>query len=137
MYREFKLLDSILAGSEQGVLLTAAEDPSTVFGFCCGDDPPLGELPIGSVEQEEARTAEGGPSRAHYTNCPLWQREKLRIEVGADAIFPKPTSRPNAADSLGLEGPQVTAENDGRQPVLVQRQEAAADFNALDWLVDE
>jgi hypothetical protein len=133
MYREFRLLDSILAGDERGVLLTEYEDPSTVFGLCCGDD--LGELPIGSREQEEARVADGAPGRAHYTNCPMWQLEKGRIEAGAEAIFPKPTTRPHAADTLGLDRPVVGVDAlDGPQ-VLTQRQEAGT-MDALDWLVD-
>lgn len=137
MYREFSLLDSILAGDERGVLLTEQEDPSTVFGFCCGDDV-LGELPINSADAEDERVREAGVGRAHYTACPIWQREKLRIEVGADAIFPKPTSRPTAADSLGLGAPVTMGEVDGRgQTVLKQREDAAASVAALDWIVDD
>jgi hypothetical protein len=135
MYREFRLLDSILAGDERGVLLTEHDDPSTVFGFCCGDDL-LGELPINSMEAENVRIEEAGVGRAHYTACPIWQREKTRIAVGAEAIFPKPTSRPNAAGSLGLD--EAVGELDGRgQRVLKQVRAARDDFDALDWLVDE
>lgn len=135
MYREFTMLDSILAGAPQGVLLTAMEDPSTVYGFCHGDDAPLFELPINTIEGEDARAMEGH-ARAHYTACPLWQREKIRIRVGAHAIFPKPTSRPNAAAGLDvLDGSAGMLERDAAgAPVLAQRQDAGT---PIDWLLDE
>lgn len=134
MYREFRGLDSILAGAEQGVLLTELEDPSTVFGFCGGDDPPLCELPINSIEAEDKRAMDGR-ARAHYTACPLWQREKARIEIGADAIFPKPTSRPRAADTLDVLRQRGVLETDSKgQTVLAQSQDAST---PIDWLMDE
>lgn len=128
MHREFQRIDSILGGGARGIVMTVAEDPSTVFGFCCGDDPPVSELPIGSVRQEEQRYLEAGISRAHYTNCELWQREKVRIEVGADAIFPRPTS--SKPLQIGEDGVVV----DPLDPHLQQHTEAAV--NPIDWQMD-
>lgn len=124
MHREFTMLDSILAGDERGVLMTVHDDPSTVFAFCHGEEIPLLDI-----------TAEGAELRLHYTNCPLWQREKARIESGAEAIFPRPTSRPSAASTLGRTA-GVLAEREGRA-IAKAAQAAATGEKAVDWLFDE
>lgn len=123
MHREFKLLDSILAGDERGVLLTAAEDPSTVYAFCEGE-----ELPLVDIGQD------GAEFRAHYSNCPIWQREKARIEVGAEAIFPKPTSRMTAAESL--KNDFVEASTFEGRPVAETVAGGLDEREAIEWLMD-
>jgi hypothetical protein len=82
MHRECSSMDSILYGGDVGVVLTAVEDPSTMFGLCCGD-----ELPIEDAAVEERRATETGKGRAHYTNCPIWQDEQARLAEGRPAIF--------------------------------------------------
>jgi hypothetical protein len=140
MHRESLRIDSILGGGARGIVMTVEEDPSTFFGFCQGDEPPVSELPIGDAEQEYIRVMEGGPGRAHYTNCDLWQREKRRIEAGGEAIFPLPTS--SKPLQIGPDGVTVdpdaglherVGEHYGGQPVLQQRFDAGS---AIDWMAD-
>lgn len=128
MHNEWQRIDSILGGGSRGIVLTVEDDPSTFFGFCQGDDAPVRELPIGDAEQEMVREMEGGPARAHYTNCPLWQREKRRIEDGGRAIFPLPTS--SKPLQIGEDGVVV----DPDDPAI--RQQADQPVKAIDWQMD-
>lgn len=95
MRNEQDSVDSIREGIEKGVLLTLAEDPSTVLSFCCGTGLPI--------------TGEGDPEvelrRQHYSNCPVWQEEVHAREEHRRLDLSSERPAPAAVPGVGLEDP--------------------------------
>jgi hypothetical protein len=62
----------VLRASAGGVYLNLKTDPRSVLGFCYGDAVPV--------------IAADDRTRASYTCCPVWEKEKARIEAGRAAL---------------------------------------------------
>lgn len=62
MERDQARQDRILEGAPVGVVISGRDDPSTLFGFCCGTGAP--------------QTSPDGPLTAHYTCCPIFAADR-------------------------------------------------------------
>jgi hypothetical protein len=108
--RDAARADSILEGVGTGIVVTARLDPSSFFGFCCGDGAP------GHPDQD--------PPPRHYTGCPVWAAGR-EVDV-AERIWkfeapddPREVER-RMAEELGL---------DWRQDQVPTNEELAALFD--------
>lgn len=91
MERDQVRADRILEGSPTGIVVSAREDPSTFFGFCCGEGPP--------------RLSPDGPLSAHYSCCPVYAAD-LEWER-AQRLFGEMKREPEKVDAPGLStGPE-------------------------------
>lgn len=88
MVREEEQTDQILHGVSASPLVSAREDPSTLYGFCCGT-----AIPRSTSEDEEIR--------GNYTFCPVWELEQKRIAERKDLMAePKRRGGSEAARAL-------------------------------------
>jgi hypothetical protein len=108
MERDQARADRILEGSPVGVLVSARNDPTTFFGFCCGED----EAPNDPAAALEDRI------RAHFSCCPVFLADR-EITSMEDRLFK--TSRRPEEDAEALEG-------------VFEQDEAGVTTEDLGWL---
>ncbi|MGH2939460.1 MAG: hypothetical protein ACRDPE_15235 [Solirubrobacterales bacterium] len=81
--------DQILHGRSASPLVRSRTDPSTFFGFCCGEGVP--------------RVADelGERVHAHHSFCPVWELEKKRIaDRKAMMVEPRRPGISETADAI-------------------------------------
>lgn len=91
--RHAEVADSVTEGL-QSPLITARDEASTLFGFCCGRGMP--------------KTYEGQSARAHHTFCPIWE-EAERVERERKEADQRVFAAPEKPKLLGVD-PEVEAE---------------------------
>lgn len=84
MERDQAKADRILEGAPVGVVLSAVDDTSQVFGFCCGtDDPPTDR------DAAYAAAEAGGRLPCHHSLCPIWAAAE-EWDEGLERLFGAP-----------------------------------------------
>lgn len=99
MVRDQEQTDSVREGEHVGELVTAARDPHTLAGFCCGQALPV----VDSVP---------AAGKATYTACPVWRAEKRAVWANQERVVEehRPPDLPlgmheGAANTLRLQDP--------------------------------
>lgn len=88
MVRDEMQTDQILFGESGSPLVLARKDPSTYFGFCCG------QAGVRATDDDV------GP-RGNYTFCPVWELEKKRIWERREMMAePGRRGRSDAAEAI-------------------------------------
>jgi hypothetical protein len=97
--------DSVLEGAPVGVQITAADDASTFFNFCCGEGVP-------------SDNPDSDP-RPHYTSCPIWAAGQ-EIEAAKRAFAPEGLIAP----TLGVDPePGKNFDPDDLEPTAAELRE--------------
>jgi hypothetical protein len=88
MERDQARADRIMEGAPTGVVVAAREDPSTFFGFCCGEDDA-------TVSPDTDRL------HAHFSACPIFLAD--REWTAAERLFGEMQTKPTEVAGVGQQ----------------------------------